>query len=184
LAHFKYRPPWGHFTTGGARCSPRQCRGIRAFGNGAVPVVDVAAVAAAAAATTIPTGSRCQGGGGGIAAPMGRSCLYFAWAVGQRRARGGGEVEQPTLLPLFLIAAIAVVHDALRTYAPRPRPSALPMPIPNPRTTPRPFPLHGPTLSPSSVMSLGGPAACPPSCYLQPLAFSLPLLVLQVAWGA
>jgi len=33
----------------------------RAFGNGEVPVVNVAAVVAAAANTTIPTGRRCQG---------------------------------------------------------------------------------------------------------------------------
>ena len=60
----------------------------------------------------------------------------------QRRARGGEEVEQPTLLPLFLVVAIAVVLDVLPTYAPTPRPSALPMPTLHPRTTPRPCPLH------------------------------------------
>jgi len=69
------------------------------------------ALAAAAAAIAISTGSRFQGGAGsiaapagrsfrrGIAAPAGRSFRHLAWAVGQRRARGGEEVEQPTLLP-------------------------------------------------------------------------------------
>ena len=59
----------------------------------------------------------------------------------QRRARGGEEVEQPTLLPLFLVVAIAVVLDVLPTYAPTPRPSALPMPTLHPyHPTPLPIP--------------------------------------------
>ena len=56
-----------------------------------------------------------------IVALAGRSCRRLAWAAVQRRARGGEAVEQPTLLPLFLVVALAIVLDVLPTYAPTPR---------------------------------------------------------------
>ena len=82
---------------GGARCSgQRRCRGLQGFGYGAIPVVDMAAVAAAAAAAAT-TGMGCQqrlrwkaqcvSGRRPwcqmrITAPAGRSCRRLSWAAG------------------------------------------------------------------------------------------------------